>query len=64
VTRVEAKAYLAGMVAETKDVIMLDRVQWEDFKASMLAILDEMPTDPKYQQAVVDINAIADSTLE
>jgi hypothetical protein len=63
VTREEAKTYLAGMVAENKDVIMLDRVQWEDFKTSMLAILDEVLVDPKYQQAVQDINTITDATL-
>ena len=50
---------------------MLDAAQWEDFKASMLAFLDEPGVDPKYQTAleaanvkIDEANVIIDSALE
>ena len=70
-TRAEAVVYLEGMVPQNTDVIMLDPVQWVDFKASMLAVLAEGPTeDPALRAAleaanikIDEANAIVDGAL-
>ena len=62
-TKQEAIDFLAGIQPQTVDMVTLDPVVWDDFKASMLEFLADPTVDPKYRTAVEEIDAIANSAL-
>lgn len=62
-TKDEAKTYLESITPQQVDIVTLDAAVWNDFKTSMLALLNDPNLDPKYRAAVEQINTVADSVL-
>lgn len=63
-TKDEAKAYLAGLVPQLTNVIALDPAQWEDFKASVIVLLDDPVLEAKYRAALETVNTTVDEALK
>lgn len=61
--KTEALAFLNSLVAQPVNMITLDPVKWEAFKALVVALLADPTLDPKFRVAVEQINTIADSAL-
>lgn len=64
-TNEEAVTFLNSITPEPVHMMTIDPAQWDDFKTSMVDILTSTATntDPKYRQALEDINNIVDTTL-
>jgi len=59
----EAKDYLTGIEPQQRDMIILNKATWDDFKASMLVFLDNPGVDPKYKAALESIDNITDEIV-
>ncbi len=62
-TKEEAIAFLNSLVAQPVNMITLDPVRWEAFKALVVPILTDPTLDPKYKKALEDANVVIDSAL-
>ncbi|MDD5547132.1 MAG: hypothetical protein PHO67_08280 [Candidatus Omnitrophica bacterium] len=62
-TKVEALAFLNSLVAQPVNMITLDPVRWEAFKALVVPILTDPTLDPKYRTALEAVNSVVDSAL-
>ncbi|MDD5391102.1 MAG: hypothetical protein PHD37_17325 [Gallionellaceae bacterium] len=59
----EALAFLDSLVAQPVNMITLDPVRWEAFKALVVPILTDPTLDPKYRTALEQVNSVVDSAL-
>jgi len=62
-TKAEAVAYLNSLVAQPVNMITLDPVKWAEVKALAVAALSDPTADPKYREALTQVNTIVDSAL-
>ena len=61
--KTEALAFLNSLVAQPVNMITLDPVKWEAFKALVVPLLTNPTVDPKFKKAVQDVNAVVDAAL-
>jgi hypothetical protein len=62
-TKQEAVTFLSSLVPQPVNMITLDPVRWEAFKAVVLTLLSDPTLDPKYRKALQDANVIVDAAL-
>ena len=62
-TKAEAVAYLNSLVAQPVNMITLDPVKWEAFKAVVVPLLTDPTLDSKYKTALEAVNTVVDGAL-
>jgi hypothetical protein len=62
-TTEEAVAFINSLAPQNVDILQIDKVKWEEFKAVVVAELTTPTVDPKFRTAVEQVNAIVDSAL-
>ncbi len=59
----EAITYLNSMTPQAVNMILLDKMKWEEFKAVVIPLLTSPGVDAKYKTALEKIDVIINTTL-
>jgi hypothetical protein len=63
-TKPEAITFLNTITPTTVSMVTIDAVKWADFKTTVLAILADNSSDPKWKAAVLAMDAIDNAAVK